>query len=75
MATAKKRSGHVEVTDDLCKGCELCLDVCKPRVLSMSTDLNAFSYHPVVYAGEGCTGSALCYYACPEPGALHVTKP
>jgi Fe-S-cluster-containing hydrogenase component 2 len=27
-----------------------------------------------MYTGEGCTGCGICFYACPEPGAIRVYK-
>jgi Fe-S-cluster-containing hydrogenase component 2 len=27
-----------------------------------------------MYVGEGCTGCGICFYACPEPGAIKVYK-
>lgn len=65
----------MEVDAELCKGCQLCLDVCPKHVIAISDKLNSFSYHPAYYIGEGCTGCGLCFYACPEPGAIRVVKP
>jgi Fe-S-cluster-containing hydrogenase component 2 len=31
-------------------------------------------YHPAKYSGEGCTGCGVCFYTCPEPGAITVFK-
>jgi NAD-dependent dihydropyrimidine dehydrogenase PreA subunit len=31
-------------------------------------------YHPSSYVGDGCTGCGICFYACPEPGAIAVYK-
>jgi MinD superfamily P-loop ATPase len=36
--------------------------------------LNAYGVHPARYAGEGCTGCGICYYCCPEPGAITVMR-
>jgi ferredoxin len=30
--------------------------------------------HPARYKGEGCTGCGVCYYCCPEPGAITVYR-
>ncbi len=64
--------GSVEVREDECKGCGLCVQACPPKVLRQSGWLNHFGYHPVEYLGEGCTGCGICFYCCPEPGALTV---
>lgn len=50
---------------DRCKGCELCISVCPPKVLSMSTDRNAIGYFfPVIE--DGCTGCTACQMICPD---------
>jgi len=36
--------------------------------------LNGHGYHFGEYQGHGCTGCGVCFYACPEPGALTVFK-
>ena len=65
----------VEINGELCKGCQLCIDVCPKKVILVGDTLNSASYHPVYYTGSGCTGCSLCFYACPEPGAIRVVKP
>ncbi len=75
MATQiKPDRGMVEVNQEECKGCGLCVDVCTPKALQLSTGLNRYGYHPAEYAGHGCNGCGLCFYACPEPGAITVYK-
>ena len=66
---------YMEVDFELCKGCQLCIDVCPKGVIAISEKLNSSSYHPAYYTGDGCTGCGLCFYACPEPGAIRVVKP
>lgn len=71
---AGKSRGFVDIKVDLCKGCLLCIEACPPDVLMMSEDLNKMGYHPVRYAGQGCTGCGICFYICPEPGTIRVYK-
>lgn len=73
MSEAKSR-GHVIINTEECKGCQLCIAVCPPKVLYLSESFNAHGYHTSVYKGEGCTGCGVCFYACPEPGAITVFK-
>jgi NAD-dependent dihydropyrimidine dehydrogenase PreA subunit len=70
----KKPGGLVEIAADLCKGCLLCTEACPPDVLTVSERLNKMGYHPVEYICSGCTGCGICYYICPEPGAITVYK-
>ncbi len=58
-------AGSVRIDARLCKGCELCLPVCPPRVLEMSarTGPSGFRF-PLLR--EGCTGCELCAEICPD---------
>lgn len=68
----KKDRGWVEVAEEECKGCGLCVEACPPRVMKLGEGLNGHGYHPASYRGAGCTGCGVCFYACPEPGAITV---
>ena len=68
-----KRVGTVEVAEDYCKGCGLCVASCPTSSLDLSNKWNRLGYHPVAFLdGTGCTGCGVCFYACPEPAALKV---
>jgi 2-oxoglutarate ferredoxin oxidoreductase subunit delta len=30
--------------------------------------------HPAQYTGHDCTGCGICFYCCPEPGAITVYR-
>jgi Pyruvate/2-oxoacid:ferredoxin oxidoreductase delta subunit len=66
--------GLIIINESLCKGCSLCVVHCPPEVLSLASGFNPFGYHPAAYTGEGCTGCAICFYVCPEPGAISVYR-
>ena len=55
----------MEVNGELCKGCQLCIDVCPKSVIAISEKLNLASYHPAFYTGADCTGCGLCAADCP----------
>ena len=74
MVAEKEDRGTVVIDPEMCKGCQLCVEACVPRVLQMATFLNHLGYHPATYLGHGCNGCGLCFYACPEPGAIRVFK-
>jgi len=55
----------VTIDIETCKGCVLCIPVCPPKVLDMSTAVNAKGYrYPIL--SEGCTGCELCAKVCPD---------
>jgi 2-oxoglutarate ferredoxin oxidoreductase subunit delta len=57
----------VEINEDYCKGCELCVSVCPKHVLAISSHLNATGYHPAELVDEAnCTMCAFCARMCPD---------
>lgn len=70
----KPDRGRVEVHEEECKGCGLCVVACPVCGMLLSERLNSRGYHPGAYQGYGCTGCGVCFYACPEPGAITVYK-
>ncbi len=72
--TDKPDRGRVEIEQDECKGCGLCVALCPESVLFISDKINKQGYNPAEYKGSGCTGCGTCFYACPEPGAITVYR-
>ena len=62
---ARESRGTVTVAVDRCKGCELCIPACPPRVLSMSSEVNALGFR-FPELRPGCTGCAACLLVCPD---------
>jgi 2-oxoglutarate ferredoxin oxidoreductase subunit delta len=59
--------GSIEISQELCKGCELCVSFCPKRLISTSSKLNASGYLPAVFNdNDECTGCAVCALVCPE---------
>lgn len=66
---------HVEIENDECKGCRVCVTTCPNHCLVIGSNINAIGYQNAVFVGEGrCTACSLCFYVCPEPGAIRVYK-
>ncbi len=64
MAPVTSR-GTVTIAIEACKGCELCIPACPPRVLSMSEDVNEMGFrYPLLR--PGCTGCGACALVCPD---------
>jgi len=73
--STKEDRGLLVVHEDHCKGCGLCIAFCPPGVIEIETSIiNALGYHPARYKGAGCNACGVCFYACPEPGAITVKK-
>ncbi len=60
--------GFVEVNIERCKGCELCVTACPPKIkcLSMSKETNKKGYQYVVQNLDTCIGCANCAVVCPD---------
>jgi 2-oxoglutarate ferredoxin oxidoreductase subunit delta len=71
---AEQARGKIEVDQDECKGCGLCVESCPVHGLSLSAELNHYGVHPAHYLEEVCTGCGICYFVCPEPGAITVYR-
>ena len=66
--------GSIEIDQECCKGCEVCVSFCPKDVISVSDKLNAAGYVPVVFEDNGeCTGCAVCAIVCPE-AAIEVYR-
>jgi 2-oxoglutarate ferredoxin oxidoreductase subunit delta len=61
--------GRIEINEDNCKGCSLCMIACPQTVIRPHTDrVNARGYSPATLVDPDgkCTGCALCAVACPD---------
>ncbi len=64
MAGRESR-GTLTIATGRCKGCELCIPACPPRVLSMSMGVNEKGFrYPELH--PGCTGCKACLLVCPD---------
>ena len=58
--------GTVVIDVEACKGCDLCIDACKPGVLRMTTttfNTRGFRYPELL---PGCTACRACAQICPD---------
>ena len=70
----KSKKGYIEIDENFCKGCFLCVEDCPHQDIEIGEHLNRKGFHPAVPKNEKCTGCGICFYACPEPGAIRVYK-
>ena len=65
----------VNIREEKCKSCQLCINFCPRRVLRISKKTNKRGFHPVEVAhGEKCTGCGICFLVCPEV-AIEIYEP
>jgi len=64
----------VEVDDNRCKACYLCVSVCPRKCLGKSTTISKKGYFPAVQTNPAdCIGCKMCYMICPDV-AITITK-
>ena len=73
LASASRRSvGTIEVDEDRCKGCALCVAVCPKHVIELAARFTPRGYHPAALiqrndeGAETCTGCMICATICPD---------
>ena len=66
MAKPKKKF-RIEVNEEWCKGCVICVDVCPTNVLDMKDMLSKWEGQ-IVYVKDidKCIGCDLCELSCPD---------
>ena len=69
-----KTKALVKIDQELCKGCEYCIEFCPRDVLGMSRAVNLRGLHfAVPVEGKTCNGCAICARVCPDT-AIEVHK-
>ncbi len=61
---------RVEIDQEQCKSCELCVNFCNQDCLTIGDQINSSGYRYVVYNGNECKGCGLCGEMCPDLAIL-----
>ena len=57
----------IEINENLCKGCDICIEFCPVDVFENSDKLNRKGYYlPLVARPDECVYCLLCELLCPE---------
>ena len=62
------KKAYIEIDQERCKGCGLCINACPQKVISFSEGFNMKGYHPAQPDDpeEKCIGCGFCYMTCPD---------
>jgi ferredoxin len=64
--------GRIVIDAAQCKGCNVCIESCPTACIVKSSEINQLGYSYALFASSRCTACGLCFYVCPEPGAITV---
>ncbi|MFC1513565.1 ferredoxin family protein [candidate division KSB1 bacterium] len=64
---AKKKVTSIVIDDLLCKGCDICVELCVKDVFDISDKINRLGYYiPIPVRIDACNGCMICELICPE---------
>ncbi len=67
MISQKEVSYGIQIKEEKCKGCQICINFCPRGVLGISKKINKKGFHPVeVIHKEKCSGCGICFLVCPD---------
>ncbi len=68
------RKYNIIIDVDLCKGCEICVDMCPFKVFEMSNTIGGYGVPiPAATKENKCTGCNVCVTFCPDM-AISIKK-
>jgi len=73
--TNKKKEISIYIDEKLCKGCNICVELCGKDVFTVSGHINRRGYYvPIPTYAEKCTGCLICELICPELAVILEIK-
>ena len=58
--------GYIQIENEVCKGCELCIEACPQESLALSDNINHSGFRYVELKEDNCTGCTNCALVCPD---------
>ncbi len=68
-----KKDYQIYIDQRLCKGCDICVELCGKSVFTVSDKINQKGYYvPVPVNASDCSGCMICELICPEMAVVVV---
>ena len=65
----------IAINDDLCKGCNICIEFCPLDVFEGSDKLNRKGYYvPIVARADDCNECSICDLLCPDMAIILIKE-
>jgi 2-oxoglutarate ferredoxin oxidoreductase subunit delta len=75
VSRSARSHGTITVDPERCKGCDICVHYCPPRVLRLSGRRNSLNHRVVeLFDEERCTGCEICAKVCPDMAIVEVWR-
>ena len=68
-----KIKGKLDINEEKCKGCGLCIEVCPTHTLQLSPNVNSKGYHFSTEVTDTCIACTNCAVICPD-GVITVYR-
>lgn len=62
---------RLEVRDQACRGCQMCVDICPTKVF----DFDADAKRPTIRDARDCIACLSCAFLCPSGAITHADYP
>jgi len=67
-----EENNYIEINPKRCKGCAVCVAACPNGCIEIGSEINQMGYQFARFAAGKCTACGMCFYTCPEFGAITV---
>jgi 2-oxoglutarate ferredoxin oxidoreductase subunit delta len=72
---AERKQVQIRIDENLCKGCDICIEFCPLNVFEVSRDLSRRGYYvPKVVREEDCNGCGICDLLCPDLAIILIKE-
>lgn len=69
-----EETNYSQINPKRCKGCAACVVACPHGCIEIGSEINQMGYQFARFAVRKCIACGMCFYTCPEFGAITVFK-